>query len=1000
MDIINNLSYKKIISIILITLFLIILIFYMMNRQLKIGKMYYGFELLQKKHIEEINSNVYIFNHKKSGARLIYLENDDDNKVFSVNFRTPTHDNSGVNHILEHSVLCGSKKYPVKDPFLQLNKGSLNTFLNALTYYDKTMFPIASRNEKDYKNLMSVYLDAVFYPNIYTNENIFKQEGWRYDIDSVRGNLKYNGIVYNEMKGIYSSPLEILNSYNLKSLFPDTVYKNDSGGNPDEITNLTYEEFLNTHRKYYRPSNSYIYLYGNLNIKEQLNFIDEEYLSKFEDEKVDSEVHEQKPFDNMKILEKNYQVPKKSSKKDKSYISLNFVVDNIKNKEAIILFEILNNILIETPSSKIKNDLLNAGIGENIYSHFDVDLIQPVYSIIVENCESSKKDEFLNIVNRDLREIVAKGIDEKLVNSIMSSYEINMNTVKTDKNRGLNFNEAVMRTWLYDGDPTTYFSLEKSLEYIKKNYKNDRLFEMAIDKYLINNKHSSMVILNPVAEVEKMKSLKSALTDKELQNLVDLNLEFKKWQNTKDSKAEINSIPTLKIKDIDNKSENIITEKEMYKNITILNHDICANKLGFVNYYFDSSTVKQDKLMYMYLLSEILGEVNTKNYKLKELSQKIMENSGNISFEVGAFSKFKNDNVYFPKFIISTYTLNEKMEKNLDIINEIINNSDFTDYKKINEIIKEIKANLNSQISEDSLNIASSRLKSYFSPFEEYEDQSMLPYYSFICDLDDNFETKKGEISENLKEVSKQVFNKENLIVSFTGDKKGYKNFVDIFKNAQLDISDRVFDKNKYSFTKKENKEALIIPSKVQYVVKGYNFNKLGYEYNGNMRVLKNIIENDYLWQEIRVKGGAYGGFMSLSPNGNLEFMSYRDPNLSKTLKNYDGISSFIKGLNFNEDELTNHIIGAIGNVDVLKNPFEKGRLYDEYYIKGITQGDIQKERDEILNTKLMDIKNYSQMLDEMMKKNNYCVVGNESIIMQNKNIFNNIINLTDCLSN
>ncbi|MBX4264208.1 insulinase family protein [Clostridium estertheticum] len=969
------------------------------KREIEVGDNISGFTLESKKWLSDIQSTSMIFKHNKSGAKLIYLQNDDENKVFSISFRTPVNDNTGVNHIIEHSVLCGSKDYPVKDPFLIMTKQSLSTFLNAFTGPDFTMYPVASKNEKDFNNLMSVYLDAVFCPNITKDPKILKQEGWHYEVNSKTGELNYNGIVYNEMKGSYSSPQVLLSNTINQSLFNDNSYKFESGGNPDNIPDLTYEKFIKTYQKYYVPSNSSIYLYGKLDIYNSLKFMNDKYLSKAKKVNVDSKIKLENKY--VKKVEKTalYPVAKTASTSNMTYLSANYVIDKIPSAQDILGFQILQEILLNTKSSSLRKTLHDNGIGANVYASFNPSTLQPTFSIIATNANESQKHQFKNLVDDALKQVVKDGFDKETVNSVLSALELSLRTQNSDANRGMNYMLTALNSWNYDINPTEYLEITPSLKKIKSQL-TDKYFEKLVQKYLLNNEHNSLVVLKPSSGLNEIKeellkkklaTYKKSLSQTQLTSIKKDTEELKKWQGTVDSKEKLSKLPTLTRKDIKLKEEEIPTIEKIEQGTKVLNHPMFTNGISYYNLYFDSSNVPQNKVLYLKLLASILGNVNTQKYNPMQISNKMMKYTGGMVFNSTAFKSNTNSDEYVPKISICANSLNSTLPEALDLLSEIINHSVFNDKPRIKALIKTLRANYESMFVNQGNTLAINRTLSYLSNSGKYKDLNSIPYYDFICDLDDNYESRFDEMTKNLSAVSNTVFNKKGLVVSYTGDEKNYEKFIYNFNKFKETINDRKFTKQIYKFDFSNKNEAFVIPSQVQYVVKAGNFTKSGYVYNGHMKVLENILNSDYLWKELRVKGGAYGGSINFTKDEVL-FYSYRDPNLKETLDTFEGVVKFLKEFSADDKEMTNYIIGTIGNMDYLKGPYAKGILGDNMYFSGTTQKDIQKIRDEVLATKASDIRELAGLLDVVIEQNLHCVVGSETKINNNKNLFDKII--------
>ncbi|NMM63848.1 peptidase M16 [Clostridium sp. P21] len=965
-----------------------------------------GFQLVSKKWIEDLKANVCIYKHAKSGAQLIYVQNDSDNKMMCVNFRTPTKNDNGVNHVIEHSVLYGSKNYQVKDVLTQMSKRSLNTYLNAITTSDMTMYPVASKNDKDFENLMGVYLDAVFYPNVLKDKKIFKQEGIRYELNSPKDELTYNGVVYSEMKGNYSSPNWIINRAVNQSLFPDTSYKYESGGIPDEMPNLTYDELVKTYNENYNPSNSYFYLYGKMDIEKTLKFIGEKYLNNFDKKEVKTELTVQKPF--TKSVEKTaeYSLPQGVSTKNKTYLSLNYVIDKNTNKDLVEQFTLLQTLLGGIPSSPIRKALKDNGFGENVLVSFNFFGIQPVFSIEVENADENQKDKFKEVVNKALEDIVKNGFEDQLLNSIYKVYELDNRKLKGDYD--LEYNEIIMSSWMHGGDPTAYLNINSDMENIKRNIKPEYLKEL-VKTYLLDNKSSSLVILKPVAglankkEAElksKLAAYKASLSKEQLDALVKDTQDLKAWQNTPPTQEELNTLPTLTREDINTKTKEYKTVEKTENGVKVLKHPINTNNVDFTTLYFDSSTVPQDKLGYIYLLSEILGNVDTKNYSKDDLQEQVLINTGGIKISPSFIVDHNDNNLYFPKMVVNLTSLNENLSNGFKILNEEVFNSNLNDKVRIKEIISNLKMAKEQNLAYNGSVIGGEKLLSYMSESGKYNIYKDDGFYTFLCDLDKSFDSKSDEVVKNLQQVRDLIFNKKDMIVSFIGNEENYKTFSDNLNKFSGGLKNENLKKYKYSFDSSKINEGLIIPSTVQYVYKGGDIKKSGYSENGKFKVLQNILSSSYLSPIIREKDGAYVASMAVE-NGNVIFLSYRDPNLQKTIDTFDKSPEYLKNFSADEKEMTNYVIGTVGQDDnknsrLIKKygPAADGYIADDLYLSGIKQSDLEKERKELISTTAEDIRNFAPAIDAVLKQNYLCVVGGETKIKENKKNFMTIKNV------
>jgi presequence protease len=970
---------------------------------LEIGKTYFGFKLEKENEIKEINSTTRLFYHEKSGARLYFIENEDDNKVFSISFRTPPKDSTGVAHILEHSVLCGSRKFPLKEPFVELIKGSLNTFLNAFTFSDKTMYPVASKNDKDFLNLMDVYLDAVFYPNIYKYKEIMMQEGWHYELDSSEDEITYKGVVYNEMKGAFSSPESILFRKVQESLFPDTAYGVESGGDPSVIPELTQENFIAFHKKYYHPTNSYIFLYGNINIEEKLKFLNDNYLSDFDKIEVDSSLKVQKPFSSMKKVVSFYPISTNEKEEEKTLLSLNFSAERATNPEMYLALDILEYLLLETQSSPLKKALIDSKLGKDVFGIYDGSILQPVFGIVVKNTDEKKADEFKKVVYDTLENLVRVGIDKKLIEAAINIKEFELReSDSAGYPKGLVYDIKCMDSWLYDEDPDMHLSYEAVLSNIKSALKSD-YFEKLITKYILENNHSSMVIVKPQRgleeeETEKLRkvlsSYKKGLSKAQITQIVENTKMLKLRQNEAESEETLKKIPLLSISDINKKISKIPLIVKEENNVKVLAHPMFTNKITYLNLYFDLNKIREDDIYYVGLITYILGKVNTKKYSYGELSNEININTGGIRYSTDVLSENGSDNFY-PKFIVKAKALTKKLPELIGLLIEILSHSKYDDSARLKNIVSELKSRIEMAIFDKGHMVAARRLSSYFSPEGAYKEKlSGISYYKFLVELETNFDSRSQELTGKLNEVAKAVFNQSNLLIGVTSEESEY----DALKSeitalcSGLDASRLTVQP--FNFKENMENEGIMNSGKVQFVAKGYNLKKLGYKYDGSLLVLKTIINYDYLWNRIRVQGGAYGCFSSFLLNGDMCFVSYRDPNLKQTLESYDDANTYLDNFNVSDREMTKYIIGTISDLDAPLTPSMKGLVSDEFYIRKITDEDLQRERDEVLATDKGKIRSESDLISKLMSKNYICVLGNEEKIKKNSDLFNKTYNL------
>lgn len=965
------------------------------------------YELIEARELPDIASIGYLLKHRKSGAHLFLIENDDENKVFDICFRTPAPDNTGVPHILEHSVLCGSKKFPAKDPFVELVKGSLNTFLNAMTYPDHTMYPVASCNDKDFQNLIDVYMDAVLNPNIYQREEIFRQEGWSYSLETPEEEISYNGVVYNEMKGAFSSADDVLSREILSSLFPDTTYSNESGGDPEYIPNLKYEEFLEFHRKYYHPSNSYIYLYGDMDMEEKLLWLDREYLSHYDFLSVSSEILEQKPFTERRELEKAYSISDGESEQDNSFLSYNIAITSALDREINLTFEILEYVLISAPGAPLKKALIDAGIGKDVYGSFQADTRQTIFSIVAKNTNIEEKERFLSIIQDTLEKTIKEGIDKDALEAAVNCFEFSYREADFGRTpKGLIFGIQAIGTWIYDeNDPFQKLEQNKIFPLMKERIQS-RYFEECVQKYLLENTHASVVMIKPEKGLtakkekiveEKLREYKDSLSKEEIDKLVEKTKSLAKYQEIPSTKEELEKIPMLKKEDIDITAEKFVMEEKKIGDIKVLHHDLFTNGIGYFNFVFEAEGLELELVPYIGLLKHVLGFVDTENYSYGALFHEINKNTGGISVSSTVYGDCENPDKMKLTMNVIAKALYEKQDFVFKMVEEILLHSKLEDSKRLYEIIAELKSRLQMSLGYSGNATAMRRALSYISPAQFYGDSiNGMGFYKFIEKLEKSFEKKKQEIIENLKKVLQFVFKKKNLLLSYTADEKGYQ---EIEKGLKA-LGDKLYlakaeeeQAGKVEIPLEKKNEGLKTSAQVQYVARVGNYRRAGLDYDGKLKVLSVIMNYEYLWINLRVKGGAYGCNSGFLRNGDSFFTSYRDPNLEKTNNIYNGIPEYVRNFTVNERDMTKYIIGTISDLDVPLTPSGKGSKALLAYMTGFTQEMLQKEREQILNATQEGIRELAPIMEAILKEQVICALGNENKI-ESSDLFKNKINL------
>lgn len=968
------------------------------------------YTLMEERELKDINSKGYVLRHNKSGARIILVENDDNNKTFSIGFRTPPADDTGVAHITEHSVLCGSKKFPVKDPFMELVKGSLNTFLNAMTYPDKTVYPVASTNDKDFRNLVDVYMDAVFHPNIYTRPEIFWQEGVTYSLDSADSELKYNGVVYNEMKGAFSSPDDVLDRVISESLYPDTCYGVESGGNPDYIPNLTYEKFIDFHKHYYHPSNSYIYVYGDINMDEMLEWMDREYLQEYDRIEVDSEIKVQKPFEKMEERREEYPISESENIEDNTYLSYNFVIGDILDEELYLAMQVLEYAIVSMPGSPVKKALLDKGIGKDIQGRYNNYIRQPYFNFTAKNANESDKEEFVKTIREVLTDLAKNGIDRDSLLAALNNYEFQYRENDFGSYpKGLMYSFQIFDSWLYDdAKPFRHLEQNEQFAFLRKMLDSD-YYENLIRKYFLDNNHCSLVVIAPVKGLTVQKDnelkarlakLKAAMTDEEIQALVEKTKNLAKYQETPSTKEELDTIPVLKRSDLSREVEPFYNTVTDIEGVTTVRHNIFTNGIGYLTLCFDVTDVPRELLPYLVILKGIMGYMDTEHYSYSEFSNAIGIHTGGIYQELGIYRDASDYDKYSVKFEIKAKVFFEKIDKAIELIREMIFHTRAEDEKRLYEIICEGKSNLQGLFMRSADMAAVVRNLSYISKVGIVNDELKgIANYKFIEKLESNFDDRKAEVVMMLKALFKHIFRKDNLVIGYTADDEGYEMLkqpmAEFIRQLECNNDEKMnFDRYDNDLTPVVRNEGFKTSAQIQYVTRTGNFVEKGYAYDGALKVLKMILNSEYLWKNIREKGGAYGCNCVFSRSGESYFSSYRDPNLSRTNEVFEKVPEYIRNFDTDERNMTKYIIGTISGMDTPLTASAKGNRSMSAYFNNETIENLERDRIQVLEANQEKIRSFADTVAAVLEQTNICVVGNEGKIEEESGLFLETVNL------
>ncbi|MGN0484291.1 MAG: insulinase family protein [Lachnospiraceae bacterium] len=963
-----------------------------------------AYQVLQEQELPDIHASGTLFVHKKSGARVAVISNEDENKVFSIGFRTPPSNSYGTPHIIEHTVLCGSDKFPAKDPFIELLKGSMNTFLNAITYPDKTIFPIASCNDKDFQNLMDVYMDAVFHPNIYRYEEIFKQEGWHYELESKDAPLTINGVVYNEMKGAYSSPEELLGREINQLLFPDSPYSHDSGGDPDQIPNLTYEQFLEFHRRYYHPCNSYIYLYGNMDVAEKLEWLDREYLSDYEKIELDSTIHKQKPFDKPVEGKCYYPISSEESEQDNTYLLYETVIGTSLEKETVLAMQILDYALLSSPGAPVRQALLDAGIGTDICGGYEGSMYQPNFYIEAENANPNQKDEFVRVVRETLENQVKNGLEKDALLAAINSMEFKFREADYGRiPKGLMYGIQCMESWLYDdAQPFTYMQVLDLFPFFREQVEKG-YFEALIQEKILDNPFTAIFVMEPKKglnaqkeqeQKEKLAAYKATLSDAELEELIAQTKALRQYQEEPTPQEILEKIPMLTREDMKQTTDPVSNiEKEM-DGVPVLWHDVETNGIQYLNLMFHCENLTQEELPYIGLLRQLLTYVDTDEHSYGALNHLIDLQTGGIFSTYDSFINV-NDQSYRLYFEVQAKMLYDQIPVALPLMKEVICQSKFADKKRLREVVSEVKSRLQDGISSSGNKHAMIRAMSYFSETSKIDDSALgIGFYFFLKDLDENFDARYETVVQTLQSLVHRIFRKENLLISVTTRKEGYE----ILEQQIQTVTEHLFtdevEKKKLEIVCEKANEGFKDASQIQYVAVAGDYLKKGFEFQPYLRILRVILNYDYLWNNIRVKGGAYGCGATFNRFGEMQASSYRDPHLKETKEVFEKMPEYIRQFEANERDMTKYIIGTFSEIDVPRTPSSKGTQAEVVYLSQITQEMRQKDRERMLQATPQDIRDLADLVEAALSDDYICVIGNEKKIEEEKELFLNIQSL------
>lgn len=964
----------------------------------------FGFTLKETKELKDIHSTAYLYEHDKTKASVLYLKNTDTNKAFNIAFATPPYDDNGIAHIIEHSVLNGSKKYPTKEPFVELLKGSLNTFLNAMTYSDKTVYPVASCNEKDFENLMSVYLDAVFSPLFYENPQILMQEGWHYHLEHADDELIYKGVVYNEMRGAYSQAESELFRLIEPSLYPDTIYRHNSGGMPESIPTLTQEKFIDFHQTYYHPSNAKVTLYGDLDIEAAMKQL-ATYFDAYEYREYSALEVAQTPFDEVKHITSYYPVASGETTENKSLLAYVWSIDTSLNGELAVAFAVLDEILLSKNTSPLKRALLQSGLGADVMGGYLAYSYQPFFDVTLKDTNSESKEEFERIIKETLTELVREGIPTKLVEASLNKVAFRLKeatSLEGSTPKGVEYALNSLTSWLYGGSPYEHIEFSKHLETFYAQM-NNRYFENLIQTYLLDNTHAVVIDLAPKEKLGeereealacKLRAYKESLSQEEIDELVSMTQALIERQETPDTPEQLKTLPRLSKADIQPDAKELVLQVE--EQGRQLFYEDFTSGIGYAAWYFNMDKVPIEYVPYAAFLAEVLGELETTAYSPEELATEIDFYTGGVSTNTTVITESVEENIYYPKFVVSGKVLQQYTSDLIRIVSEIVTQTKWDNHSKVKELLLKTKSGLEMNMNHAAHAAALSRVRSYYSQAAKYEQAiDGVDYYDFVEEQVRLFDEQAEVFIERLQQTMRYIFTKENVVTTFTGSREDYERFVEWNQQLIEQLSDEVFPVQSFTTLVEVLNEGFKTAQEVQYVAKGYNLALLGESFDGSGFVLQKVLGLDYLWNTVRVKGGAYGGMSVVTDLGDIGSVSYRDPNLKETLKVYDRTADYLREFNPSNEEFEKYIIGTFSTIDRPLSATQKGAVAVRRYFTHVTHEDVQNKRSQILATTKEQIQAYAPLFEQIAEKNMLAVIGNAGKIDSQAHLFKNVRYLT-----
>lgn len=956
--------------------------------------MIHSFKLIEQRYSDETGSEASIYEHEKTGAKVLHLSNDSKNKTFAVGFRTPPESSNGIAHILEHSVLSGSEKFKTKEPFMDLIQTSMQTFLNAMTFSDMTLYPVASKNDKDFHNLMEVYLDAVFFPNVYNQKKIFQQEGWHYEMADMDSPITYNGVVYNEMRGAYSSPDAMVSRNVMRTLYPESTYAHESGGDPWDIPNLSYEEFLNFHKRLYHPSNSLIFLYGDMDFEKVAKFIDEEYLSRFDRIDPKSDIQPGHVLDEYKEETFKFNAEPGEEAEGDAILTYNIPLGKQSEAKAKILSDVLTEVLLTGEAAPLRRALLEAGLGEEIQP-LPSDGLYMTFGVMAKKAKASRVKELKEITDRVLKEQVDKGFDRDLVEAVLNSTETEMRELGGPV-RGVFLAIMAMYDFRLDMDLLTTLSFNKALQEVREGL-DDNILEKFVAERLLDADGALLAVHVPDPDLYKgfdaeqrkeLDAFKESLSEDEKQKIIDETKELLVYQQTEDSPEAKATIPSLSLEDVSTELEDIPEVEKDLNGVAGFFHPTAAAGLNYSNLYFPLHHLSLEEMKDLQILLSLITKVDTETMGFAKLNTEIRKLSSGISFNTVA----KDVDGELKRYLNVAYTtIGDQVHDMVPLVQEILLTSKFDDAARAKEILLQKKLRTEMLFDNSAHQIGMFRAIGKDNPAYFLMDLAGgIAFYEHLCDVLED-DGKLAATLERLSMIAKKVFNGHGLNIYVTADDKDLDKIADTYAAFAGALPAEEYQDVALENPLVPGQEAFTTAAGVNYVCLGTDYRKLGYTFKPGMTVLSNLLSMAYLHGLIRAQGGAYGAGNLLREDGGLAFYSYRDPQMKKTYEVYQTVPQFIANLPVDQETLDKTIIGSVNTFDPVITPMQINSLIFNRKLAGKTLADQEALLKELLETTVEEVKGYAELYQKMLEENNLTVIGYTETIEKDKDMFDTV---------